>query len=551
MLILNLRNEEVDVESFKSFTDDILLKNFSGLTFGQRRELMKLSDLLKAEYEKIKSMFGLDDDSSAIKSRCSKMAAENIQCTRTKDPTGLAHTEDLGCQPLSNADDDTEMTKHATDLFCLDLCTPSLSQSFSLNKPSTAQSRPVKKAKTTLDCKAINVEPMDIIGLLDCDRGKRLIASVRELKALSNSDQIFLMDRIYAAVSKDRESPFKHYPETSVKIAIAKGITKDFPELKCDGECEWKSWLTVTQTKFQSVRRKCGQRKNSSFSTGSQSQNTSRKRKTSTAETSTVTSRATCSTVEQPVSAESSTSEERNDELSILTASLKRYMDGALPNTQNRSQISASLASTYEARRSWINSEEPSCTTVLHEYKHLQSYNGSMILEEFSRMQPLEENFVEKFEKLAPLIVKHTQMTKPSLHNDVFHKFGHNVNLVALLVLPKLLPTSLNAKTASDKELAHLKKYKQMSEQIPSSSFLQVAPEGTDAFNHKSMESAIGKEEPTPIFPYLLWLTNDYKSGQIFLKIDQVSFLVGTFPSTTDPVIRAVEQKALFKTSLT
>ncbi|XP_052130502.1 uncharacterized protein LOC127751276 [Frankliniella occidentalis] len=133
-----------------------------------------------------------------------------------------------------------------------------------------------------------------------------------------------------------------------------------------------------------------------------------------------------CPTEEQPATTVPSTST-RSDELSKLTESLKRYMDGGLPNSQNRQQISFSLASTFEARRSFINSvgTPHSCAAIVREYKHLQSYRGDMLLEEFSRMGPLEKNFVAKFEKLSPLIVKHAQAFKPSFVNSLQSQFAY------------------------------------------------------------------------------------------------------------------------------
>lgn len=52
-------------------------------------------------------------------------------------------------------------------------------------------------------------EPLDILEMLNCERGRQIITCVQSGKALSHSDQIYLMDRIHASVTKDRESPFK------------------------------------------------------------------------------------------------------------------------------------------------------------------------------------------------------------------------------------------------------------------------------------------------------------------------------------------------------
>ncbi len=41
-------------------------------------------------------------------------------------------------------------------------------------------------------------------------------------------------------------------------------------------------------------------------------------------------------------------------------------------------------------------------------------------------MEPLAEDLISKFEKLAHLILRHTQAAKPSLFEDVSDRFGHN-----------------------------------------------------------------------------------------------------------------------------
>lgn len=49
--------------------------------------------------------------------------------------------------------------------------------------------------------------------------------------------------------------------------------------------------------------------------------------------------------------------------------------------------------------------------------------------------------------------------------------------------------------------------------------------EGTDVESYDSLESRA--DIPQPIFPFLLWTTNDKLTGKIYLKIDRKSFLVG------------------------
>lgn len=47
----------------------------------------------------------------------------------------------------------------------------------------------------------------------------------------------------------------------------------------------------------------------------------------------------------------------------------------------------------------------------------------------------------------------------------------------------------------------------------------------------------------SPIYPFLLWKTNDKKSGDLYMKVDKKSYLVGSFSdqSGVDPVLRAVD----------
>lgn len=51
--------------------------------------------------------------------------------------------------------------------------------------------------------------------------------------------------------------------------------------------------------------------------------------------------------------------------------------------------------------------------------------------------------------------------------------------------------------------------------------------EGTDPESYTSVEThPVESEQSTPIFPFLLWLTNDRKKGMIYLKIDQLCFFI-------------------------
>lgn len=56
--------------------------------------------------------------------------------------------------------------------------------------------------------------------------------------------------------------------------------------------------------------------------------------------------------------------------------------------------------------------------------------------------------------------------------------------------------------------------------------------EGTDVENYESLESLT--DTPVPIFPFLLWTTNDRDTGKLYLKIDRKSFLVGTLAANCD-----------------
>lgn len=60
------------------------------------------------------------------------------------------------------------------------------------------------------------------------------------------------------------------------------------------------------------------------------------------------------------------------------------------------------------------------------------------------------------------------------------------------------------------------------------------------------MESCVSVETPkdpsetvTPMFPYLLWFSNDFLSGELYLKIDKKHFHVGSYVNGEDAVLRA------------
>lgn len=42
-----------------------------------------------------------------------------------------------------------------------------------------------------------------------------------------------------------------------------------------------------------------------------------------------------------------------------------------------------------------------------------------------------------------------------------------------------------------------------------------------------------------PIFPFILWFTNDFNGGELYLKIDQKHFHMGSFVNGEDAVLNA------------
>ncbi|XP_052128976.1 uncharacterized protein LOC127750698 [Frankliniella occidentalis] len=110
-----------------------------------------------------------------------------------------------------------------------------------------------------------------------------------------------------------------------------------------------------------------------------------------------------------------------------------------------------------------------------------------------------------------------------------------------MVMLPKLLTLTLNKNNTKEEHLDHIKKYKALIEKIPSSSLFQTAPEGTDVESYVSVEADDGST-PTPIFPFVLWLTSDYCSGKLYLKIDKkFVFLGNVAQGNSHAVIRALE----------
>lgn len=54
-------------------------------------------------------------------------------------------------------------------------------------------------------------------------------------------------------------------------------------------------------------------------------------------------------------------------------------MNNAIPNPQNRKEISLGLEITFQIRDIWMKNERPTCTEILERYKHLGSYDGDMV----------------------------------------------------------------------------------------------------------------------------------------------------------------------------
>ncbi|KAK3911679.1 Dihydroorotate dehydrogenase (quinone), mitochondrial [Frankliniella fusca] len=368
-----------------------------------------------------------------------------------------------------------------------------------------------------------DVEPLDVLAILNnVKNGQAIVAKIRESKFIEKKQQQDLMHLLHSHVLVG-SSPQKYYPHRETKISVAKGIVQAFPELKDQDTAEtrpWASWLRKFEVKCETVRAALPHEKK-------------RPRLQVSAVSKTNNSAAKCSASSVNLPGPS-----RDKEVSSLAETMRNWMKQTIPTRANRPEIEMALASTYEERRAWINSTFPTCTEVLHKYHLLSSYKGDMISAEFSRMKQ-HQNFEEKFVEMAPYIWSHyVKRQKPDCPNvTLAENMFPDICVRALMILPRLLSPVLSVKAIGQEAVNHIKNKKNQLQQIPCAALIQIVPEGTD------IESYVSEEytgESIPVHPFLLWATNDRKSGEVYLKIDRQSLHVASFDTTTNnPIIRA------------
>lgn len=55
------------------------------------------------------------------------------------------------------------------------------------------------------------------------------------------------------------------------------------------------------------------------------------------------------------------------------------WLTYANPTAGNKANIAKALYDTFQERRKWINTAQPSATEIVQKYKHLMSYGGDMV----------------------------------------------------------------------------------------------------------------------------------------------------------------------------
>ncbi|XP_034238514.1 uncharacterized protein LOC117643632 [Thrips palmi] len=495
--------QEVDGEAFLELNDETLRQDFNEITFGERKKILKI----------ISCLVGPDANTSSS-SASDTLILNDSSCSfiNSSGSSIITLDQDLGCAVLEGYVDDDGVVRPISNIDQAKL-EPCISASFI--KKRKASSNNYKRDRLKKRTSPEEVTPMDIIPILrDSEAGCQVEEFINEKGFLSVSHQITLMKILHKYVTSSRESPLKHYPEATVKIAMAKGITSAFPALADKGPCPWESWSRIVQNKFETVRSKLPkEKKKNNVKSGcksSSTNSTSRPESTSASSSKTIV----------PSASSTPYTSSNNPEIE----SKKSWLRDVVPTSRNKHEISQALDITFIERRKWIKSQKPTCTDIVVQYRPLASYEGEMISEEFARMEKLHVDLVSRFQIMAPYIVRHANVLKEQLTLDVQNMFNDDC-LVALMMLPKILVPTSNSKTTTASLLQHIKKYKKHIDAIPSSALLQVTPAGTDVEHYISVESCL--TEPAPIFPFILWSTNSKKDGKLYLKIDKLSFLVG------------------------
>ncbi|KAK3913427.1 Cell division cycle protein 123-like protein [Frankliniella fusca] len=492
-------HQQLDGADFMDLTSEDLLKNFPNILFKQRKELMKLVESFKSS------------DAAAA----------------TKD-----NVHDQSCILLGYLDPDDKVVKPLTSTDSLVNAfqtTPCLSKSLvSDNQLSSGPSAKSKKRSHSPANTEVVVEPMPVYEILHKQGvlGQNVIRFVKDNKWIDlkhQSDMLrILTDYVLARNNGNM------YPSSLTKVSMAKGIITDFPEL-ADPDNGFDSWFNPTtsrgiiQTKFQSLRKRLHpeEKKNKERANQSRKDHSTQKCQGENSEVQ--------SSQEPGPSHQGDCSRGGEEE---------RKIQDLVATPQNFNIISTGLRNTFVSRRQWMHSCKPTCTDILTKYKHLASYEGEMLSQEFQMIQPLANNLIEVFKKWAPHIITYASKTKPNILDSLRKEFPDTPdNTLALLLLPKLLPTVANARTMKAAELQHIQTYKPLLEALVCSAVVQIVPEGTNVYLYSSAEApAKESERKSSIYPFLVWTTNDRKSGQVYLKIDNQTFYLGS-SSTTDNLL--------------
>ncbi|KAK3923873.1 Thymidylate kinase [Frankliniella fusca] len=512
-------NQQVDGADFLGFTEELILKNFPKILYKQRTEIMKLVN----------------------------------QCNSTEP------TEDSQCVVFGYLDSQGNVVESSPDdslsetLLSKSCLSKSLIVDVKLNTTSKVKA---KKRPHNVD----EVEAMPVYDILNNQGvlGQSVIRFIGQNKWISATHQSNMLKIL---VDYFIGQGGNLYPSSAVKTSMAKGIVADFPDL-ADEDGGFSSWYNqktsrgIIQTKFQTLRDKLPveEKKNKpkAVSTVSDSCLSKRAAQGSSSESQCPgsSSRTQSSSSGQPASniichSVSSLISSCQSSLELSSELELNSIRGLVPTSGNFLKIFSVLKKTFVDRRKWIKADGPTCTEIIDKFHHLGSYEGRMISEEFQMLFPLANNFPETFKRWAPHIIQYAKTAKPALVESLNREFPESPSketTVSLLLLPKLLPSVATSKTMKPSELDHIKLYKSSLDALVSSAIVQIEPEGTNAKLHCSIEAPRNEaQRKQTIFPYLLWLTNDRTNGQMYLKIDQITFYLGSSTTLQDLLLRGVD----------
>ncbi|XP_052127925.1 uncharacterized protein LOC127750377 isoform X2 [Frankliniella occidentalis] len=488
----NLQDEEVDGEAFLLINEANLQKNFSDIKAGERFKVLQL-------VEEFKRALPQSNDEQSSSSQLDDSASSSFDPL----PVEIVFVESNECTaPMVS----TSVRK-------------------TVESPPPSETPSTSAVEQVMDVKDILMQSAEGFRVVENIQKNRWPDDRHRKKMIS-----ILTDYHVKSTGANRDS---YYPNPIDKLMMAKGIIRDFPTLADNGNGEgYLAWYDPSSCKgflgkkFEYLREK--------HLKPTEKRKIPKDKKKSHASSTTSSTMLSDHDNEDSPSKRSKTDENYDDMVKKLSR-----MEAT---SGSKNIISSLMEGTFSERHKWMNQRpKPSGAQILTKFIHFKSYGGLMITEEFQRLHPKAVAF--DLTDIVNAVLQHSKSTKKKLYED--SSCLQNDSLHALQLIFDILPSVPVKRSKEMPVTTEETNNKFWIASKPCAALVQIVPAGTDVQGYQNKLQPIkppsdSNSKQLMSAPFMLWLTDDQLTGEIYILIDGHFIHVDVDP-LSDPFPKAFD----------